>query len=110
MPMEGFKSISISNKTYAEIEKMAKKDARSIPKQIEYMIPIIKKYRTLTKEKNHTAIKKITPNNNPQNNPKLHQKTLKKEKHPHPAAPTKTSNPSRLNNKNNSLEECNTHE
>ena len=38
MPVEGFRSITVTNNVYEQLEKFAEKTKRSIPKAIEYLI------------------------------------------------------------------------
>ncbi len=38
MPNEGFKSITVTDEVYAELQKEAEKNCRSIAKELEYLL------------------------------------------------------------------------
>lgn len=38
MPEEGFKTITVSEQIYNELQQLAEKNSRSIPKQIEHLL------------------------------------------------------------------------
>jgi hypothetical protein len=42
MPVEGFKSVTIPEETYKQLEIMADRTHRSIPKLIEYLLEVAK--------------------------------------------------------------------
>lgn len=38
MPEEGFKTITVSEQVYIELQELAEKNSRSIPKEIEHLL------------------------------------------------------------------------
>ena len=43
MPEEGFKSITVSDEVYAQLQKLAEKNCRSVSREVEHLLKIRKR-------------------------------------------------------------------